>query len=79
VRVALDIGESVMLAMDGNPLAGSDSRGHPENETKGKRGRGTQHKGFVSHGAVQVHGCPDVGHDSHCQPDKEGCHNTDKQ
>lgn len=61
MRVTVDVGEGVVLAVDGYPLSGLDSGGdpHEEPETNGSDGRERQRP--MRHRAMEIHRRGDVG------------------
>jgi hypothetical protein len=72
VGVALDVGERVVLAVDGHPLAGADARRDPDQEAERLGGRTAQGEGAVGEGAVQVDRRGQVGEQGDAEADDDG-------
>jgi hypothetical protein len=62
VRIALDVGEGVVLAMDGGPLAGPDAGRDPDHDAEHPRGAGGEGDGAVTEATVQPHRRQEEGH-----------------
>ena len=71
VRVALDVGERVMLAVHRHPLPGPDAGGHPGDEPERLGRRPAQGERPVGERPVQVHGGRGVGDQAHDDADDE--------
>jgi hypothetical protein len=75
VRVALAIGEGVVLAMDGHPLLPALSRRQPQHDAKGQVGQGVHPQRPVRQRAVQIDGRRHDGHlGDHDANDQHGPH-----
>ena len=61
VRIALDVGEGVVLAVHRHPLAGPDAGGDPDQKRNTHGRPAAQRQGPVRQGAVQVDRGADVG------------------
>ena len=55
MRIALDIGEGVVLAVHGDPLTWADAGGDPHQEPKCLRDGAFERDGLVGQAAVQEH------------------------
>jgi len=64
VRVALDVGEGVVLAVDRHPLPWPDACGHPNDKAEHMDRRRSHHERPMSEGAVQVHGGGQIRQDA---------------
>ncbi len=69
VRVALDVGERVMLAVHGDPLSRADARGDPHEEPKHLGDRAFEGHGLVGEPAVQEHRRGHEGDERHAETD----------
>jgi AcrR family transcriptional regulator len=72
MRVAIDVGERVVLAMDRHPLAWANTRGDPDNEAKSERSDWRQTERAVRH-------CPvEVNRGRHIRDDRDGQTHQDR-
>lgn len=71
MRVAIDIGEGVMLAMDGNPLARANSGCDPDDQSKADRGDRRQRESAMRHCPVEINRRRDICNNRHGKADHE--------
>ncbi|MEY3093462.1 MAG: hypothetical protein RIU67_2245 [Actinomycetota bacterium] len=73
MRIALDIGVRVVLAVNGDPLAGLDAGADPHEDAESETGRTTQSESAVSQRSMEVHRGDHIG-DRHCgeRPEDRG-------
>ena len=72
VGIALDVGERVVLAVHGDPLAGPDAGGDPGQDTEREAARGAERERSMRQRPVQVDGGGDVGDQGDGEPDADG-------
>lgn len=68
MRVTLDVGECMMLSMNGDPLSGFDSRGDPDHRSEDVGNRSSKSQSTVRQGAMQIDRCCKIG--------QKRCNNT---
>ena len=71
MRVALDVGEGVVLAVHGHPLPGADPGGDPHQEAEHLRDRALERDGFVSEPAMQEDRRRHEGDERHAETDRQ--------
>lgn len=69
--VALDVGESVVLAVDRYPLAGADPCREPDDRAKNMAGWSTQRQSTVGERSMQIDGCGEVRQERHDDSSKD--------
>ena len=72
MRIALDVGEGVVLAVHGDPLARPDPGGHPDDEPEDLVRRRAQRQRPVGERPVEVDGGRDVGEERDHDADDDG-------